>query len=250
MDKRLRKLAKDIQASGVFFLLGGTSSLVIGVLLFYFVGMPLLRQVNDLKEKNAQADQVLETIRNNVAAVSSVDALEVAELDVVTSKLLPSSSDHVRVAALLDVIALASGGRITNIQATDTSSPRSNPSTPVTLTQGSGTGTSSYTMTVNFEGTFPSLLKFLTSLRWADRVFGVADLTAAGSQNGTNLVQVKLSLKLPLTLTQTQELSPQQEVLLLSKNDADEIKALQKNILFRVKPASQPLSRTNPFASY
>lgn len=268
MVKRFEKVFKNLKGSPLTLGIGILAAIFIVGGGIYFLVLPQYSSLQEIQEENRAADQKVQNIKRNLAEIKKLDKENLATYSATVDKLLPDEPDHVRVATLLQVIANAVGGTISNIQASNIASntkPSSAPTTgttapsqkqtigdttkkaPISAAQGAKNQT--YEMSVIFTGNYESLKRFLEALKKADRVVDVKNLEVSGT-DGPNRLKSTLSLIIPYMVVTATTIQPEIPFTSLSRADEREIEEWAARILYSGNPAKDPVSRSNPFANF
>ncbi len=265
MFKQLPKSFKALRNASAISIAGILGTVFFaGVFGFLFI-LPSFEQLGKL-EKNNETDRIkLNKIQDNVTFLSSLDKQKIATLSATIAGLMPAEPDQTRAAALVSIVAQASGGRITNLQTSEggtktttkkTTTPTSgsggtgSSSTPITKAGGSPAAkkTAAYSLEIKFAGSYQALKTFLVGLRNTDRAIEVNSLQVAPDELDPNGIQATMSFILPLDSSQI-KVNPE-EPITFSPALQREIEILVDSIMYEANPTSLPLKRPNPFRGY
>jgi len=264
MLKKLPKSLKNLRNAGAIAIGGILGTLVLAALASYFLILPAFTNLGELEEINEADRATFGKIQSNVTILTGLDKQKIATLSATVDGLMPPEPDQTRVAALVSVVAQAAGGRITSLQGSANSAKskttaKAPPSgaaasgttstTPITKAgASSATKTASYTLEIQFVGSYQALRRFIVGLRSTDRAIEVAGLTVAPDEIDPNGVKVTTNLKFPLS-TSAVTVTPE-EPITFSAGLQKEIEELAASIQYEVEPTNLPTSRPNPFRGY
>jgi len=249
----MKELKKLLKKPSVFLGFSIFVALLTSGVIIYFLILPKFQSYFDKRNENKKLEEEISDLEISIKAVSSLDKGEAARFSKITSLLIPEEEDTLRFITLSEILAKASGVRLTAIQLNVSKSVGTGQSTPAPAQTNSGQNQattppaapakkSSYQLGVTIEGNFRNIMRFVSSYQNTDRLAGMNELTISGlgsALSANMVVELPISSdKLTLTLG---------ENVTLSQGEREKILSIIGNSKFSAFPAQNPLGRPDPF---
>ena len=240
-------------------------SIVVSILLLVagslFLIYPKYQEWQKLKTQNSSDSQTLNIIKENVTLLSSQDKSKISEYGKLTSKLLPSEEDPLRVLAIFEGLIQNSGMALegfevkTSSQSKKTITVKAPPQPSSSDTLGASTSTTvakkslktvggSFDISTTVYGGLSSVLKLIESLDYVKRSIEVSSITIDKAAS-TEIPKVVITFVMPLG-QKGGVTSPETKIEFLA-SDEKVLDALLENLVIDAEPANSPVGKLEPF---